>query len=74
MSITMHDSGKSEKLVLDMLRKAKKPLSTYEIAKRAGISWSTANTCCYKLFSKKLVASEENEYKTSLRKVMWWIK
>ncbi|MBI5331944.1 MAG: hypothetical protein HZB65_00055 [Candidatus Aenigmarchaeota archaeon] len=70
----MYDSGKSEKLVLDVLRKERRPLSTYEIAKLAGISWSTANTCCYKLFSKKLVVSEEKEYKTSLRKIMWWIK
>jgi len=36
-------------LIVGALKASKAPLSTYQIGKKLKISWSTANTHCYKL-------------------------
>jgi predicted transcriptional regulator len=64
-----------DKRILDILKKAKKPLSTYQIAKKAKITWPTANTHCYKLVSMKLVLNRQEESKHGPNeKIVWWIK
>jgi len=58
-----------------ILKEAKKPLSTYEIAKRAKISWSTANTHCYKLKDQGVIEGELKVAEVgSGKKMMWKLK
>jgi len=44
-----------DKLILELLRKSPKPMSTYEIARKAKLTWSTVITHCYKLKSRGLL-------------------
>lgn len=66
-------------MILGLLKGAKEckaaesKLSTYEIAKRLKISWSTANVHCYKLKSEKKI--EGKEVKKDIgegKKMLWW--
>lgn len=66
--------SKTDDLIKAVLVRSKKPLSTYEVAKLAGISWSTVNMHCYKLKSNGIVESKEEEAKTGAKKVVWWLK
>ena len=62
-------------VVLKLLRESKVSLSTYEIAKKASISWSTANTHCYKLKDEGLIDGKlEMADVGSSKKMLWWIK
>jgi len=62
-------------IILKILKEEGKPLSTYEIAKKANISWSTANTHCYKLKDEgKIDGKLETATIGSSRKMMWWLK
>lgn len=59
--------------ILKTIRKSKVPLSTYEIAKKTNIVWSTANSHCYKLKTMKLIDSKAEESKFgSGEKIVWW--
>ena len=61
--------------ILKILRKSKLPLSTYKIAKKSNIVWSTANSHCYKLKTMKLLDSKAEESKFGAgEKIVWWIK
>ena len=66
--------GKVEKLIVDAIRKSKKPMSTYEIAKSVSISWSTANIHCYKMKSFGVLDCREEEAKIGVKRIVWWIK
>ena len=72
----MQGENKSiESLILEVLRKEKKPLTTYQIAKKLGISWSTANTYCYKLKDRGAIKGEERAARVGLsKKMVWWIE
>lgn len=61
-----------EKEILKILKQ--KTLSTYQIAKEIKVSWSTANTYCYKLKSLGLVESKIEKPRFGREKVMWWAK
>ncbi|MCK4555437.1 MAG: hypothetical protein KAT83_02425 [Candidatus Aenigmarchaeota archaeon] len=62
-------------VIQKMLKDAKGSLSTYEIAKRAKISWSTANTHCYKLKDQNVVEGELEVADVGAgRKMMWRLK
>ncbi len=62
-------------IILKILKEENKPLSTYEIAKKASISWSTANTHCYKLKDAgKIDGKLESASIGASRKMMWWLK
>ncbi len=64
-----------EKLIVEILKKEKKPLTTYQIAKKLGIAWSTANTYCYKLKDKGIIKGEEKSARVGLsKKMMWWVE
>ena len=70
----MRISAVDEK-ILETLRKSKVPLSTYEIAKRSNIVWSTANSHCYKLKTMKLIDGKTEESKFGAgEKIVWWSK
>lgn len=48
-------------------------LTTYEIAKRLKISWSTANLYCYKMKSFGIIKGEEIKAEIGEgKKMMWW--
>ena len=66
--------SKTGNLIKAALARTKKPLSTYEVAKLAGISWSTTSTHCYRLKAEGLIDSKEEEGKTGAKKVIWWLK
>lgn len=55
-----------------ILARAPRPLSTYEIARSAGISWSTANAHCYKLKSIGRIVCEEHRAEVGAGKKMLW--
>jgi len=62
-------------LILGLLKIAHpaEKLSTYEIAKRLKISWSTTNTHCYKLYSKRKIKSKEvKSERGDGKKMLWW--
>jgi predicted transcriptional regulator len=65
--------SKVDKLIRNVLMKSDKPLSTYEIAKKTDLSWSTANTHCYKLKSFGIVNGKNEETKTGMKRVVWWL-
>lgn len=55
-----------------ILARASRPLSTYEIARSAGISWSTANAHCYKLKSLGKILGKEEQRDVGAGKKMLW--
>ena len=62
-----------DKRILSLLKKTENPLSTYQIAKKAKITWPTANSHCYKLKSMNLVESKQEKSKFGPNeKVVWW--
>ncbi|MBN2203073.1 MAG: winged helix-turn-helix domain-containing protein [Candidatus Aenigmarchaeota archaeon] len=64
-----------DKKILEVLKKAKKPMSTYLIAKHSKITWPTANSHCYKLKSMGLIGSKvEKSSHGPKEKIMWWAK
>ncbi len=63
-----------DELTISVLKKHKKPMTTYEIAKALGISWSTANIHCHKLKAEgKLISKEEKARLGIGKRVLWWI-
>jgi Mn-dependent DtxR family transcriptional regulator len=64
-----------DKVILNLLKREKQPLSTYQIAKMAKITWPTANSHCYKLKSMNLVKNKQEKSKFGPNeKVVWWVK
>ena len=68
-----------DELIFGLLKGAKEckaaesKLSTYEIAKRLKISWSTANIHCLSLYSKRKIKSkEEKAERGEGKKMLWW--
>ena len=71
---TMPMSPLDEEIV-KILKQAERPLSTYEIAKKLKISWSTANLHCYKLKAMGVLKSKSVESKFGLKeKMVWWVR
>ena len=75
----MHEKNKENvpvgDMILKLLKESSEPISTYEIAKKVGISWSTANTHCYKLKDAGKVDSKEIVQKIGAgKKVVWFMK
>ncbi|MEA3255716.1 MAG: hypothetical protein U9Q22_07785 [Candidatus Altiarchaeota archaeon] len=60
-----------DRLIVITLKSRGKPLSTYELAKETKISWSTANTHCYKLKSVGLVDRRSVRSHFGQKKVFW---
>ena len=65
---------KVDELIQSTLKESKKPLSTYEIAKYATLSWSTANTHCYKLKSFGILDGKYEEARIGIKRIIWWLK
>lgn len=59
-------------IIRKILEGSKEPLSTYEIAKKANLSWSTVNVHCYKLKGENVVSPKlEVADIGSGKKVLW---
>ncbi|MFH1364126.1 MAG: hypothetical protein ABIH52_00560 [Candidatus Aenigmatarchaeota archaeon] len=65
---------KADQMIIKILKSAAKPLSTYDIAKKLEISWSTANIHCYKMMAFGVLKSKEDEVKLGVKRVTWWVK
>ena len=64
-----------DQLTQNILKNSSQPISTYELAKQAKISWSTANIHCYKLKTQgKIKGKLETARVGSGNKMLWWIK
>ncbi len=62
-------------MIIKALRESSEPVSTYELAKRLGISWSTANTHCYKLKDAGKIDNNEIVQKIGAgKKIVWFMK
>ncbi len=63
-----------DKEIIKHLKKSPEPLSTYQIAKDLKISWSTANSHCFKLKSFGKIEGEFKESKFGQgMKMVWWV-
>ena len=74
MSNAEYKLDKVDKLVRDALKKSVQPISTYDIAKKLKVSWSTANIHCYKLKAYGYIDSKEDEVKIGVKRVVWWLR
>lgn len=63
-----------DKIIQGLLKSRKVPLSTYDIAKKAKISWATANIHCYKLMAFGVLNCKNEEVKIGMKRVVWWLK
>ncbi len=63
--------GKADKIILKLLKKSERALSTYEIAKLLNLSWATANVHCYKLMSFGAISGRNEEVKIGMRRIVW---
>ena len=66
--------NQSDKLIKRALSRSSGPLSTYDIAKKTEISWSTAITHCYKLKAFGVIDGRDEDIKTGSKRTVWWIK
>lgn len=63
-----------DKFILSTLRTSKEPITTYELAKIAKVSWSTVNSRCYKLKSVGKIKGKTETSPMGLRKKkIWWL-
>lgn len=64
-----------EEAIIEVLRKADRPMTTYQIAKRVGASWGSVNTACYKLKDADVIEQDIIIPKIGNgKKVVWWMK
>lgn len=52
-------SDNLDSVIQTVLIMSKKPLSTYAIAKKTGVSWSTANMHCFKLKTQGILSNAQ---------------
>ena len=64
----------ADKLIKGILRSSKMPLSTYDIAKKAKVSWATANIHCYKMMALGILMCKNEEVKIGMKRMVWWVK
>ena len=62
-----------DRRILEILRNSKHSMSTYEIAKKGGFSWSAANAHCYKLKSMGLIEGYIEEVYIGKMRTLWTI-
>ena len=66
-------SDNLDSVIQTVLARSKKPLSTYEIAKKTGVSWSTANMHCFKLKTQGIFKNKSENSIGRRKKVIWWV-
>ena len=65
---------RTDNLIKGVIKTAKSPLSTYEIAKKSGVSWATANIHCYKMMALGFLDCKNQEVKIGMKRMIWWAK
>ncbi|MEA3229987.1 MAG: winged helix-turn-helix domain-containing protein [archaeon] len=64
-----------DELIESTLETAGKPVSTYQLAKDTGLSWSTVNAHCYKMKSMGIVDGKFEVARIGQRKkLLWWVE
>lgn len=67
-----NELGEIDRLILNAVKEAKNPISTYDVAKKTGISWSTASSHCYKLMAFGILESKSEKSRAGVgHKIMW---
>ncbi len=62
-------------IIQKKLEESKAPLSTYEVAKKANLSWSTVNIHCYKLKDQGVIDCKLQVAEVgSGKKMLWFMK
>jgi len=64
---------KVDEFIVGILNKSAKPLTVYQIAKEAGLSWATVNIHCYKLKSNGVVNDNIYECGPGQKKTLWCV-
>ncbi|MEE8167667.1 MAG: hypothetical protein V3T58_02200 [Candidatus Hydrothermarchaeales archaeon] len=70
----MQLSRVDKRIISVLVEKKPKSRSTYQIAKKAGISWSTAIAHCYKLKADGIIDGETEKPKFGSRDTIVWRK
>jgi len=60
-----------DELIVDILTKSDKPLTTYKLAKKANVAWSTVNIHCYKMKSMGLLSEKYINPEHGRKKIIW---
>jgi len=60
-----------DELIVDILTRSDEPLTTYKIAKKAKVAWSTVNIHCYKLKSVGMLKERVENPDYGRKKVIW---
>lgn len=63
-----------DKVIISKIKGAKKPLSTYKLAKETKLSWSTVNSHCYKLKSFGMLDMISKTTPFGQKKMLWNVK
>ena len=63
-----------DKVIVEMIRGEKKPVSTYKLAKETKLSWSTDNSHCYKLKSFGILDMASLKTPFGQKKMLWHVK
>ncbi|RLI89754.1 MAG: hypothetical protein DRO62_00965 [Candidatus Altiarchaeales archaeon] len=67
----MTEMDRIDELIIELLGKSEKPMSTYKIAKEAKLAWSTVNIHCYKLKALNLLEEKTIISPIGQKRVMW---
>jgi Mn-dependent DtxR family transcriptional regulator len=63
-----------DKVIVEMIRGEKKPVSTYKLAKETKLSWSTVNSHCYKLKSFGILDMASHSSPFGRKKLLWNVR
>ncbi|RLJ03561.1 MAG: hypothetical protein DRP11_00235 [Candidatus Aenigmatarchaeota archaeon] len=62
-----------DKKIIDILRNEPEPLTTYEVAKKTGIAWATANIHLKELQFNGFIKGRDEE-EGGRKKKVWWVE
>ena len=71
-NINEEELSQVDRIILKTIKESDGQITTYKIAKKANISWSTANSHCYKLKSLGLLESASEIAKSGSGKKRVW--
>ncbi len=60
-------------VIVKVIKGARRPVSTYKLAKETKLSWSTVNSHCYKLKSFGILDMTSNRTPFGQKKMLWTV-
>lgn len=63
-----------DKVIVNVIKGERKPVSTYKLAKETKLSWSTVNSHCYKLKSFGILEMSSKKTPFGQKKMLWNVK